>query len=74
MEIWFGKMWGQHEHRWNFCGGPWNYKYLADFVDFYGLNDLKILHWYDYEDEFGKQHISPEYSGIATKNLELINS
>lgn len=72
MWITFSKVWGQDEHRWNYCGGSWNFNSMSNFMQAYGIKEAFPIVKESYFDESGKEIECIEYSGYATKNLDLL--
>jgi len=70
----FSKRWGQDDHRWNYCGGDYNFRTIIGFMEFYGIKEAKIVGSDTYlqypDDEQEKQCYL--YEGVATKELERL--
>lgn len=68
-EVEFGHSWAQPYEYWNIECGKWNYKLMADMLDYYGITKF----WsdgMDYCEENGRDYAFIRYKGIATKNYE----
>lgn len=74
MLIEFSKEWGQHDCRWNYCGGDWNFRTMAGFMEFYGIKEAWIsntgTYFEDENDAAGKKCFV--YSAWATKEIERL--
>lgn len=71
----FSKIWGQDDHRWNYCGGDYNFHTMHGFMEFYGIKEAWIIgrceYWKtDDENEVGIP--CNEYAGWATKEIERL--
>lgn len=71
MLISFSKAWGQDGYKWNYSGGDYNFRTMADFMDFYGIKSAWITGKEIYFEEENEIECN-EYSGYATKEVERL--
>lgn len=76
MLIEFSKAWGQDNHRWNYCGGDWNFKTITGFMVYYGIKEAWIVGKEKYYDSNSKSDEDYKecnvYNGWATKEIERL--
>jgi len=73
MLIEFSKAWGQNEHRWNYCGGNWNFGSMIGFMEYYGIRKAWIVDQeYYFEDDKDVETECNVYRGFPTKHLEEV--
>lgn len=76
MLIEFSKIWGQDDFRWNYCGGDWNFRTMAGFMEFYGIKEAWIVGKYRYyetdaesDEDYKECNV---YAGWVTKEIEQL--